>query len=215
MPPDALFTDRTAAGRALAERLAPYACDTALVVGLARGGVVVAAEVARALGLPLDALAVRKIGHPFQPEYALGAVAALAQPYLRGADGLDERELAAAVQRARLEAAALDRVLHPDGRTARLAWSRLLLVDDGVATGASMMAAVRWARERRAAAVVVAAPVVSRQALSSLRLQADAVVAVSVPPELPAVGLFYDSFPQVGEEEVLGLLHAAAVGGAA
>jgi predicted phosphoribosyltransferase len=205
MAPDALFADRVRAGAALAERLAPYAGESAVAVGLARGGVVVAAEVARALGLPLDALAVRKITHPLRLEYALGAATPFAPPHVRARDGLDDRELAEAVERARREAAALDRILHPLG-DARRAWSRVLLIDDGVATGATMTAAVLWARSCGAHSIVAAAPVITHAAAAELRLRADAVVAVYELAEMHAVGLCYDRFPPVGTEEVLGLL---------
>ena len=209
MLPEPLFADRTAAGAALARRLEAYRGDAAVVVGLALGGVVVAEEVARVLGLPLDALAVRKIGHPFEPEYALGAVAASGRPYVRAFDGLSDRELAEAVERARRRAEELDRVLHPSGEVQGVAWTRILLVDDGIATGATMTAAVEWARGRRAGSAVVAAPVVSRRAAVALRGRADAVVAVHELDEMPAVGLFYDSFPQLEDEDVRRLLGAS------
>jgi putative phosphoribosyl transferase len=212
MLPAPLFEDRAAAGGALAQRLGAYAGDSTVVVGLARGGVVVAAEVARALGAPLDALAVRKVGHPFEPEYALGAVAPFTRPYLRASDGLSQRELEEAVERARRRAEALDRVLHPAADALPVAWCRVLLVDDGVATGSTMIAAVLWARARRADSVVVAAPVVSRHAARVLRAQASTVVALHELDEMRAVGLLYERFPQVENAEVLRLLrtHAAS-----
>ena len=109
---EALFADRRDAGRALARALADEPFDDAVVVGLARGGVVVAAEVADALELPLDVLAVRKVGHPWQPEYALGAVAPGGGVYVRDPGGLSEAELAAQIERAEARAAELDRTLH-------------------------------------------------------------------------------------------------------
>ena len=141
-----LFSDRSDAGRQLAASLAHVDGD-AVVIGLARGGVTVAAEVARRLGLPLDALAVRKIGYPSQPEYGIGA----ATPgeggvYLRTDEGLGEAELRAVVERAQAEADALDRELHVRHERLDLHGRTAVLVDDGLATGATMIAAVRWAR---------------------------------------------------------------------
>ena len=156
----ALFFDRRDAGRQLAVALGRLEHGDAVVVGLARGGVTLAAEVAQHLSLPLDALAVRKIGYPWQPEYGIGAVTPGDDGiYLRSAEGLDEVDLRRVVQKAKSEAEALDRLL--DERNAPLAvlGKTVLLVDDGLATGATMTAAVRWAREQGAARVVVAVPV--------------------------------------------------------
>jgi predicted phosphoribosyltransferase len=203
---EALFADRRDAGRELARVLADEALDDAVVVGLARGGVVVAAEVAQALELPLDVLAVRKVGHPYQPEYALGAVAPGGGVYVRDPGGLTEDELAAQVQRAEAKAAELDRTLHAAREPVPLAGRTCLLVDDGLATGATMIAAVRWARSRGATRVVAAVPVGARQSTALLRDEADAVVCPHELADLVAVGLWYRSFGQVGDLEVAALL---------
>lgn len=206
-----LFRDRFDAGRQLADVLDRRSLEDAVVVGLARGGVEVAVEVARELALPLDAVAVRKIGHPWQPEYGIGAVTPGGDGvYVRSHDGLDDEELARAVEQARSKAAVLDRTLHEhhspiplDGRTA-------LLVDDGLATGATMVASVRWARSRGAGRVVVAVPVGAAQSLELLRAEADEVVCPHAEQEFWAVGLWYDDFRQVSDTEVLALLERAA-----
>ena len=203
---EALFADRRDAGRALARALADEPFDDAVVVGLARGGVVVAAEVADALELPLDVLAVRKVGHPWQPEYALGAVAPGGGVYVRDPGGLAEAELAAQIERAEARAAELDRTLHAGREPVPLAGRTCLLVDDGLATGATMIAAVRWARSRGAARVVAAVPVAARQSAALLRGEADAVVCPHELADLVAVGLWYRSFGQVGDLEVAALL---------
>ena len=177
MKREALFADRRDAGRALARALADEPLDDAVVVGLARGGVVVAAEVADALELPLDVLAVRKVGHPWQPEYALGAVAPGGGVYVRDPGGLSEAELAAQIERAEARAAEASTAHSHAGREpVSLAGSTCVLVDDGLATGATMIAAVRWARSRGAARVVAAVPVAARQSAALLRGEADAVV---------------------------------------
>lgn len=204
---DRLFRDRTDAGRRLATTLEATALGDAVVVGLARGGLPVAAEVAEILGLPLDAVAVRKIGHPWQPEYALGATAPGRDGiFIRSHDGLDERLLGATIARAKASAEELDGVLHEHRPALDLHGKTALLVDDGLATGATMVAAVRWARSRGAALVVIAVPVGSRAAVHFLRREADEVICLSEPEAFGAVGFWYEHFPQVGDAQVLALL---------
>ena len=207
----ALFADRRDAGRVLAAALGDECRPGAVVVGLARGGVVVAAEVARVLGLPLDVVAVRKVGHPWQPEYALGAVAPDDDGvYVRGPDGLGEAELAAAVEAAKTRAVELDRTLHAGRAPLPLEGRPCLLVDDGLATGATMIAAVRWARGRKAARVVAAVPVGAGQSAAVLRGEADAVVCPHELFDFGAVGFWYRAFDQVEDSEVVELLERAA-----
>lgn len=204
--PASLFADRQAAGRLLAERLVHERAGDAVVVGLARGGVVVAAEVAAALGLPLDAVAVRKVGHPWQPEYAIGAVAPGDGVFVRSHDGLTDEEVAAAVEAAREKAAALDLRLHAAHPALDLGGRRCILVDDGLATGASMVAAVRWARSRGASRVVAAVPVGARDTVAPLRDEADDVVCPHELDVFLAVGVWYEVFGQVEDEDVVRLL---------
>ena len=148
------FRDRRAAGRVLArdlveaELVEPGAADLA-VVGLARGGVEVADEVAAVLRAPLDALAVRKVRHPWQPEYGVGAVAPGGVRYLRSHEGLTEEHVEGAVRLAADASHALDARLHERCAPLRIAGTTCLLVDDGLATGGTMVAAVRWARRKR------------------------------------------------------------------
>jgi len=205
----ALFHDRVDAGRQLASALTATQLGDAraVVVGLARGGVTVAAEVARRLGLPLDALAVRKVGYPGQPEYGIGAVTpGTGGVYLRTDEGLGEDELGAVVERARAEADALDRELHAHHERLDLGGRTAVLVDDGLATGATMIAAIRWARAQGAARVVVAVPVAAVQGTEALRAEADAVVCPHEMRRFGAVGLWYEVFTQVENDEVVRLL---------
>jgi putative phosphoribosyl transferase len=201
-----LFRDRREAGRRLADALVLEPGPEIVVVGLARGGVVVAAEVALALGAPLDALAVRKVRHPFQPEYALGAVAPGGVLFLRGADGLSPEAVAQAVAEASAEADELDRRLHEAAPPLELDGRRVLLVDDGLATGATMVAAVRHARARGAASVIVAVPVAAAESAERLREEADAVVCPFELELFGAVGFWYEDFTQVDDEDVARLL---------
>ncbi len=203
----ALFRDRLDAGRDLAAALERMQLGDAVVVGLARGGVTVAAEVARRLSLPLDALAVRKIGYPFQPEYGIGAVTPGAGGvYLRTAEGLAEADLRRVIELAQEKADALDRLLHERRQPLELRGKTAVLVDDGLATGATMVAAVRWARSRGAARVVVAIPVGAAQSTGALRREADEVVCPHEERRFGAVGFWYDVFTQVENAEVIALL---------
>lgn len=201
-----VFRDRREAGRLLAAELAHERARDPVVIGLARGGVVVAAEVATDLGAPLDALAVRKVGHPWQPEYAIGAVTPDGQAYVRGHDGLTDEQVEAAVEAARRKAEALDARLHGDRPPVPITGRACLLVDDGLATGATMIAAVRWARGQRASRIVVAVPVAAAATVRRLREEADEVVALEAPEDFVAVGFWYHDFEPVEDDEVLALL---------
>jgi putative phosphoribosyl transferase len=206
-----VFLDRADAGRQLGDVLQAERGRDCVVVGLARGGVQVAAEVARALDAPLDVVAVRKVRHPWQPEYALGAVTPGNGVYVRGPNGLSEEELAQAVETARAQAIALDGVLHARSPSMSLERKVVILVDDGLATGATMIAAARWAKAAGAARVVAAVPVAAADSTRQLRREVDDVVALYTPTRFFAVAGWYAHFPQVDDSEVLQLLDAAAV----
>jgi predicted phosphoribosyltransferase len=211
-PRRALFHDRADAGRRLADALAGYPGERIVIYGLARGGVPVAAEVARALGAPLDALAVRKVGHPLQEEYALGAVTAGGPPFLRdpGASGEDAIPgLAARVTATTAAARALDARIHRDVPPVDPAGATCVLVDDGLATGATMVAACRWARARGASRVVAAVPVAAAVSLAALRPEADDVVCPHPVEQFWAVSVWYDEFGQTADDDVRELLRAS------
>jgi putative phosphoribosyl transferase len=209
--PDAVFADRRDAGRRLAELLA--AGVPSLVVALPRGGVPVGFEVARALGLGLDVLAVRKLGAPANPELAVGAIAEggarVLEPRIAGRAGVTRQSLEEIVARETLELgrqAALFREGRPplDPRP-----RRVIVVDDGLATGLTMLAAVRALRERGAASITVAVPVAARESLELLAAEADAVICHTQPEHLLAVGFWYRDFEPVSDEEVTALLREA------
>ncbi len=175
--------------------------------------VAVAAEVARAHGLPLDALAVRKVGHPLEPEYAIGAVTPGGGVYVRSHDGLSDAQVDAAVAAATARADELDRRLHGRRPALDVAGRPCVLVDDGLATGSTMIAAARWAKAQGARLVVVAVPVGAPETLARLREEADAVVCLEALTDLGAVGLWYVDFRPVSDEEVIALLGRPAPGG--
>jgi putative phosphoribosyl transferase len=197
IPP--LFRDRAAAGRALAEALAAVGLDEPVVVGVARGGVAVAVEVARELGAPLTAIDVERVNaHGLR----LGATTAQGPPYLlqdAPAEVLERARRAAAALEARLE----HETLPVRGRTA-------LLVDDGLVTGLTLAAACRWARAAEAARVVAATPVGHVRGLARVRDEADAVVCPHPLEEIAVVGQAYDIFDPLDEWYVAGLLADAA-----
>jgi len=203
---DQLFADRRDAGRALAGALQAERGPGLVVVGLARGGVEVAAEVARALEAPLDVVAVRKVGHPWQPEYGIGAVTPGDGVYIRARDGLTDEQLAAAVEETKAKAALLDRRLHAEHPALELGGKTALVVDDGLATGATMIASLRWAREAGAARVVAAVPVAAAESLELVRAEADDVVCPYSLAHFLAVGAWFASFDQVDDEAVVRLI---------
>ena len=201
-----LFADRREAGRQLAESLERERKLDPIVVGLARGGVQVAAEVARALDAPLDVVAVRKVGHPWQPEYAIGAVTPGDGVYIRESEGLTEEQLTEVVAQTRAKAAALDLRLHAEHPALDLKGRTVLVVDDGLATGATMIAALRWARAAGAERVVAAVPVAPAASLDLISGEADEVVCPQVPELFFAVGAWYGSFEQLDDDDVIRLI---------
>jgi predicted phosphoribosyltransferase len=207
-----IYSDRTDAGRRLALELERFRGARPLVYGLPRGGIPVAYETALALGAPLQALPVRKVGLPWYPELAMGAVAPGARVILEATVaefGVTPAQVEAAVSR-ELKELERRRALYcggrpraePRGRTA-------LVIDDGLATGATMAAAVRSLRARGAARIVAAVPVASQEARDWLASEADEVVCLEIPRPFSAVGQWYARFEAVPDEEVLSLLQAA------
>jgi putative phosphoribosyl transferase len=204
------FKDRHDAGRRLAAQLEPYRHEQPVVVALPRGGVPVAAEVARALEAPLDVAVVRKIGAPQNAEYAIGAVAeggvhVLGRRVGRAAD-LTGAELDALITRAERELEERLRRYRGTRQPVALDGRTVIVVDDGLATGRSALAAVRSLRRRGAARVILAAPVASREAAGLLGEAADEVVCVEIPADLWAVGAWYVDFQPTTDEEVEALL---------
>ena len=180
------------------------------MLGLPRGGVPVAAEVATALDAPLDVFVVRKLGVPSQPELALGAIASGGTIVLNDdivrLTGIDETRLRSIVDAQRAEVEARDHLYRGTRPPLDLSGKRVLLVDDGLATGATMRAAVAAVRQRSAASIVVAVPVGAVEAVATLRAEADRVEALSTPADFVAVGLWYRDFQQVSDDEVRRLL---------
>ena len=199
----------------LAERLEPMHLEDALVLAVPRGGVPVGVEVARHLGLPLDILVVRKLGLPFQPELAMGAVGeggvtVLNDDVIR-VSGVRPDEVTQVELRERAEVESRGRRLRGSRSPVPMRGRAVLLVDDGLATGSTMVAACRVARAAGAASVVVAVPTASREAVDRLHEEADTVVALMVPEGFSSVGQWYVDFAQVSDAEVVTMLESTAV----
>ena len=209
------FSNRTEAGQFLAENLSSYANrDDVLVLALPRGGVPVAAEVAKRLNAPLDVFVVRKLGLPGHPELAMGAIASGGVRVFNGEvvnalripdeviDAVSAEELAELERREKVYRAGLP-PLDVEGKT-------IIVVDDGIATGSTMLAAVSALRQLNAARIIIAAPVVAASTFREMQRAADEVTAVIMPERFYAVGQWYEDFSQTSDEEVRDLLTRAA-----
>ncbi|WP_029108800.1 phosphoribosyltransferase [Mycobacterium sp. URHD0025] len=202
---DRIYQDRHEAGRVLAEQLAPYRDrPDVLVMGLARGGVPIAWEVASHLHAPLDVFVVRKLGVPQWPELAMGAVASggglVINDSLVDRLGIDEDTITETIRRETAEIERREQAYRGGRDAPELSGRTVILVDDGIATGASMLAAVRAVRAARR--VVVAVPVGPPNLTGELPEEADEVVCTSTPPQFEAVGQAFADFHQVSDDEV-------------
>ncbi len=204
-----LFADRSAAGKQLAQALDHLAGERVVILGVPRGGVEVAAEVAGQHGWELDIVIPRKVGAPGNPELGLGAIA----PGVRVLDERMLRTLGVSEEYLEQEIAAQEEEIHrrseayrrgrpPADLTRRVA----VIVDDGIATGGTAIAAVRWAKVQGATRVILAVPVAPREAVTRLAEEADEVVCLETPEPFYAVGQWYGDFPQTEDDQVIRLL---------
>ncbi|MGO0123475.1 phosphoribosyltransferase [Desulfothermobacter acidiphilus] len=205
-----MFTDRVDAGRRLAERLRGREYPQGLVLGIPRGGVVVGAEIARELNLPLDVIIPRKIGAPGNPELAIGAVTQDGVPIFNEALvrqlGVTEAERERLVQEALAEVKR--RLQRYRASLPPISWRgrTIILTDDGIATGFTVLAALRSLRRAGPREIILAVPVAPPDTLASLRPEVDELVCLYAPELFMAVGQFYEDFPQTTDEEVIALL---------
>lgn len=204
------FTDRADAGRRLAERLTCYRPDNPIVLALPRGGIPVGFEIARALGAPLDIFVARKLGAPGQPELAIGAVAqggtrilnqrlvaqlGIPEDYLKRVTDLEKNEM-----RRRIK------LLRGDRPEPELRGRTVVLVDDGLATGATARAAIESIRHTEPRWIVLTAPVCAAPTAEVLRPEVDELISLAIPTDLYAIGYWYEDFEQVSDEEVISVL---------
>ncbi len=205
------FVDRDEAGRLLAREMERFRGQPGVVYALPRGGVPLGVAVARHLDMPLDVLIPRKIGHPMQPEYAICAVPEQGERVCnpREAAAVDPGWLADAESRERVEASRR-RALYGRADAPSVTGKLAIIVDDGIATGLTMRAAIRDAAAHDPSRVVVAIPVVPASTAATLKTEADELVALDVTDEyLGSVGAYYQHFPQVSDEEVIEMLERA------
>lgn len=209
------FLNRQDAGRQLGAALSAYAGDpNVLVLGLPRGGVPVAYEVARLLHAPLDIFVVRKLGVPGHRELAMGAIASGGVRVLNQ-DVIDALRIpsaaVAAVAEAELrEIERQEKAFRGNAPYPKLSGRTIIVVDDGLATGSTMRAAVQALRQSKPAQIIVAVPVAAAETVRRLRGEADSVVCLSAPPDFYAVSMWYEDFSQTSDEEVRNLLEASS-----
>jgi predicted phosphoribosyltransferase len=208
-----VFASREDAGQRLGWALKERGVQADLVLGLPRGGVVVAAEVAHILQVPLDVLIVRKIGHPLHREFAVGALAeggvVVLDEGVIGTNPIIRAELAEVIAEEKERLRSYQARFHANALP-QVTDKAVLLVDDGLATGATTEAAVLATRKQNARRVTVAAPVASTNAIERLQRVAHDVIVLQADPDFDAVGRYYEVFSQTTDEEVLGVLRAAA-----
>ncbi len=186
-----MFKDRIEAGRILARELLPFKKGSDLVAAIPRGGIVVGYEISRLLKLPLVPLVVKKVPTPGEPELAAGAV---------GPEGFSTGKKSRKIEKKVSER------IEKYGRQTDFEGKRIILTDDGVATGATIETAVFYLKEKKVALITVAVPVVTKKGFERLALLADRIVAITAPGEFTSIGEFYENFTQVTDEEVIQLL---------
>lgn len=206
-----MFKDRQQAGRLLAEKLKRYkGREDVLVFAIPRGGVVVAKEVASFLGAKLDVIVVKKIGAPGNPELAIGAVGPKKVVYwdrnLRKAIGASKYQIRQLADQKENEREERERLLRGKRGYPNMKDKVVIIIDDGVATGATSIVAGKFAKKMGAKKIVLAAPVVARDTLSKIKRYFDEIIYLDMPEDFYAVGQFYEEFPQVSDDEVISIL---------
>lgn len=204
------FRDRLHAGNLLAEKLSSFRTPNTLVIGLARGGVVVAKEIAKKLSVPLDVLVVKKISDPHNPELAIGAMAPdnvsvvdWRMAHMIGADEDYVRKQTLILQ----EEIRQKTLAYRKGKKPLVVREKtVILVDDGVATGATLEAAIKWLRSKKTRTIIVAVPVAPPQVVAKVKPETKHFIVIQTPTDLAAVGQFYERFGQVEDGEVIQLL---------
>jgi predicted phosphoribosyltransferase len=204
------FKDRADAGQKLAKNLQKYkGIKNVVVYALPRGGVVIGSQVAKKLGCPLDLLIIRKIGHPFSEEYAIGAISEKGNAVFNQAElqSIDKKWLEDEIEKKKAEAKARRELyfknkqpINPEGKIA-------IIVDDGIATGLTMSAAIKEIKTNKPQKIIVAVPVAPKESVDSMKKEVDEFISLSVPEiYLGAVGAYYENFNQVSDEEVVNLI---------
>ena len=196
------FEDRSEAGKLLAAKLRKYKDIPGVVLAIPRGGVPVAYEVAKELGLPLELVLIKKIGHPSNKEYAIGA-ASLTDYFLIPHEGVSQEYVEDELGRIRERLKTMYSKFMGDKLPVDLKGKTVIVIDDGIATGNTLLATIQVLKKSKPLKVIIAVPVTSREALRKISNEVDEVVALMVPGSFQGVGAFYENFDQVSDQEVL------------
>ncbi len=197
-----MFSDRTDAGLQLAAKLKKFRNDPGIVLAVPKGGIPVAFAVAKELGFPLDLVLTKKIGHPLNKEYAIGA-ASLTDHFVIPHEGVSPEYIETELQKIRVRLKEMYRRFMGDREPENLEGKTVLVIDDGIATGNTMLGTIQVLKKSKPGRIIIAAPVASAPAVARLSAEADEVITVYIPEEFYGVGAFYDDFHDVSEEEVL------------
>lgn len=197
-----MFKDRIEAGMLLAERLKKYKNDSGVVLAIPRGGVPVAYAVAKELGFPIEVILTKKIGHPANKEYAIGA-ASLTDHFLIPHENVSAEYVQEELRNIRSRLKEMYTLFMGDKQPEKIEEKTVIVIDDGIATGNTIMGTVHLLRKSNPGKIVIGVPVASRDAVRKLSREVDEVVAVLIPEEFYGVGAFYEDFEQVSDEEVM------------
>lgn len=200
-----MFQNRSDAGRLLASKLKKYQNMPGVLLAVPRGGVPVAYEVAKELNMPLEVILVKKLGHPLNKEYAIGAVS-LKDMFVIPHEDVTDFYIQTEVEKIRRRLQEMQKKFMGDAEPENLQGKTIVIIDDGVATGNTLLATIRLLRNEKPLKVVVAVPVISKSAARKIRIEADELITVFIPETFYGVGAFYDDFTQVSDEEVMDYL---------
>jgi predicted phosphoribosyltransferase len=205
-----IFRNRKEAGSILAGKLIKYVKANTVILAIPRGGVPVAYEIAQSYGIPLELILIKKIGHPANKEYAIGA-ASLSHYFIKDHESIDPEYIMEELERIRHKMKALYSKFKGNQQPVQLKDKIVIIVDDGIATGNTMIATIQVVKESKPEKIIVATPVASSTAVKGLKEIADDVIAVYIPPEFYGVGAFYQDFEQVADEEVVDLINKSTL----
>ena len=197
-----IFQNRIEAGLLLADKLKNYQAGTGLVLAIPRGGVPVAYAVAKELGLPIELILTKKIGHPTNKEYAIGA-ASLTDYFTIPHENVTEEYIQAEIVRIRTRLKEMYKIFMGDQQPADLQGKTVIIIDDGIATGNTLLGTIQLLRKSKPGKMIIAVPVASRSAVNKLAKEVDEIIVVYVPDQFYGVGAFYEDFEQVTDEEVI------------
>ena len=197
-----MFQDRTEAGLLLAAKLRKYKNDPGVVLAVPRGGVPVAYEVAKEFGFPIEVILTKKIGHPMNKEYAIGA-ASLSEYFVLPHENVSDQYIEREVKNIRGRLKEMYKLFMGDKEPENLAGKTVIIIDDGIATGNTLLGTVNLLRKSKPGKIIIGVPVASQSAIQKLSKEVDEVIAVLIPEEFYGVGAFYENFEQISDREVM------------